>query len=289
MTREAPPRLKDDPAIGPLLAAVDAGAELAPDRLARNAVRVRAAIADRDRRKAFPLWRVAVPIALALAAIVVARALLRDDDTGAPAARLDAAPPAPDATPIAVVDPVPDPVPVPVPVPVPDPDPAPRPHRDRPTPPPPPPAPDAAPAPAQSDLPEQIQLYEDARAAGKRGELALGIDKLDELLRRFPSTPLRADAELTRAEFLTRADRTGDAAAALTALVADGAHAGRRGELLRALGDVRRKQGDCAAATDAYTRARAEKLSAREAAKVARGLERCESLKATTGSGDPPP
>jgi hypothetical protein len=129
--------------------------------------------------------------------------------------------------------------------------------------------------PAPSELPEQIALYEDARAAAGRGELARGIDLLDELLRRFPATQLRAEAELTRAELLTRADRLADAAAALEALAADATHRGRRGELLRALGDVRRKQGDCAAAIDAYTRARAAGVTGAESQKVDRGLERC--------------
>jgi len=136
-----------------------------------------------------------------------------------------------------------------------------------------PPPPDPVPAP--SDLPEQIRLYEDARAAATRGELATAITLIDELLLRFPSTQLRAEAELTRAELLTRANRLPEAAAALEALAADASHRGRRGELLRALGDVRRKQGDCPAAVDAYTRARAAGLAAAELQKVERGLERC--------------
>lgn len=273
--RDAPPRLRDDAELGHLLSASDAGAEVAPDRLARGAEAVRAAIAAGDRHKPIAWWKIAAPLAVLVGGFFALRPLFSGgggaptapapavtiDAAPAPAdaviafaAPLDAAPPTVDASEVAVDEP---------PV---------KPNHRR-VEPPPPPAPDAA--PATSDLPEQIRLYEDARAAGNRGELQLGLDKIDELLRRFPSTQLRADAELSRAELLTRADRLDDAAAALSALVDDSHHAGRRGELLRALGDVRRKQGDCTAAVAAYTRAQAERLSDREKAKVARGLERC--------------
>jgi tetratricopeptide (TPR) repeat protein len=159
--------------------------------------------------------------------------------------------------------------------PAPAPAPAPRP-RKKPVKVPAPP-PDAGVEPPSSDLPEQIRLYEEARDAGRRGDFTVGIANLDELLRRFPATPLRDEAELTRAELLTRADRLGDAVRALEQLIDDPSHAGRRGELLRTLGDVHRKAGDCERAIDAYTRAQAERLSKRERAKVERGLARCAS------------
>lgn len=270
--RDAPPRLRDDAELGRMLSATDADAEVAPDRLARGAEAVRAAIAAGDGHKPFAWWKVLVPLAIVVGGFVALRPLFGGGDaptTPAPVVIADAAPPGSDAE-LAIATVV-DAAPAPEPVdaePVADVTP-PKHHRVEP----PPPTPDAA--PPTSDLPEQIRLYEAARAAGRRGELQLGLDTIDELLRRFPSTQLRADAELSRAELLTRADRLDDAAAALTALVDDPHHAGRRGELLRALGDVRRKQGDCAAAIDAYTRAQAERLSDREKAKVARGLERC--------------
>jgi tetratricopeptide (TPR) repeat protein len=137
----------------------------------------------------------------------------------------------------------------------------------------PPPAPIPPPPPA-SELPEQIRLYEAARAASGRREFTQGLEHIAELLRRFPSTPLRAEAELTRADLLTRADRLDEAVAA-EALAIDNSHRGRRGELLRTIGDLRRKQGDCTRAIDAYARARATTLSATEKARVERGMERC--------------
>jgi tetratricopeptide (TPR) repeat protein len=131
-----------------------------------------------------------------------------------------------------------------------------------------------APAPT-SELPEQIELYEAARAAGARGAFADGLTKLDDLLQRFPQTPLRPDAELTRADLLSRAGRLDDAALALDALASSPAHRGRRGELLRTLGDVHRQRKDCKAAMEAYTLAQTVTLGTAEKAKVARGIEAC--------------
>lgn len=270
MSFEAPPRLKHDAELGPILRAADT--PVAGERIAANGDAVKAAIAAGLARASLPLWKLVLPLVLALVAGgIVAVQRTRSSEVSAPIARdvigrdpgpaiaiaeRDVAqePPPPGEAPPAAAAPPPVVV---------------RPHAVA-TPPPPP-----ADVPAPSELPEQIALYEQARAAAGRGELARGIDLLDELLRRFPGTQLRAEAELTRAELLTRADRLADAAAALEALAGDATHRGRRGELLRALGDVRRKQGDCAAAVAAYTRARAAGLAAGEAQKVDRGLERC--------------
>jgi tetratricopeptide (TPR) repeat protein len=134
---------------------------------------------------------------------------------------------------------------------------------------------DAAPAP--SDLPEQIALYDLARAFARASNFAAAIDRIDELLRRFPSTQLRSEAELTRADALARAGRLVEATRAFEALSRDDAHRGRRGELLRTLGDLYRQQHDCARARDAYTRALAERPSARDRADAERGRDRCTS------------
>jgi predicted negative regulator of RcsB-dependent stress response len=131
---------------------------------------------------------------------------------------------------------------------------------------------DAAPEPSQ--LPAQIALYEAARDAAARNELAHAIDLLDQLLRDYPTTQLRADAELTRAELLARADR-GDAVAALQGLIADPAHAGRAAELLRTLGDLHRRRGDCTHAIDAYTRALAAHPGERDRKAAEAGRDSC--------------
>jgi tetratricopeptide (TPR) repeat protein len=281
MTVESPPRLKHDPALGPVIRAGD-DAALAADRLVRNHDAVKARIAAPASRAW--LWTVGLLMLALGGAVLVAGRLRGGSDValspvvaGAPAT----APTAPtvptvptevDAGAAVVIDATveaalaPDPAPPPAPVVKP---------RRRPAAPPPA---DAVPAPApapSSDLPEQIRLYEAARTAGRQGEFATGIARIGELLGRFPGTPLRAEAELTRGELYARAGRHDEAVAALEQLIASPAHAGRRGELLRTLGDLARQRGDCARAVEVYTRARAERLSARERTRVASGLAGC--------------
>ena len=266
MSLESPKRHTDGD-LGRILEAADT--PLSPERLAGNHAAIKTAIAAGVART-WPLWlKLGLPLLLVSAAYLLYRGVMRDEEVAPP--RRD--------QPVVVVVPIDafvEDAAIDAPIEIdaaelPDAQPAkPKPRVvvavEEPVP------PDAAP----SDLPAQIALYEDARAAAARGELARGIERLDELLQRYPSTQLRAEAELTRAELLTRTNRLEDAAAALELLVTSAAHRGRRGELLRALGDVRRKQGDCPRAIDAYTRARAMKLNAAETVKVERGLERCK-------------
>ena len=262
MSLESPTRLKNGE-LGRILDAADPA--ITPERIAANHTAIKAAIAA-GVANTWPLWlKLGLPLLLLAGALVLVRGLSRDEKV-VPVA-IDAMPldAAVDAAPDAAID---APIDAAVDAAVPD---ALIAKKSVP-----PIVADAAPPePPPSELPEQIALYEDARKAAAAGDPARGIDKLDELLHRFPATQLRAEAEFTRAELLTRTNRLDDAAAAIEILVASDAHRGRRGELLRALGDVRRKQGDCTRAVEAYTRARASKLNAAELVKVERGLERC--------------
>ena len=265
MSLESPPRLKTGE-LGRILDAADAA--VTPERIAANHTAIKAAIAAGVART-WPLWlKLGLPLLLISGALLLVRGLSRDEE------REIVTPVAIDAMPLdaaldAAIDAAID---AELDASIPD---ATIAKKS-----PPPIAVDAAPPePPPSDLPEQIALYEDARKAAAAGEPARGIDKLDELLRRFPATQLRAEAEFTRAELLTRTNRLDDAATAIETLVASDAHRGRRGELLRALGDVRRKQGDCTRAIEAYTRARGMKLNPTERVKVERGLERCATPK----------
>jgi tetratricopeptide (TPR) repeat protein len=260
MSLESPARLKHGE-LGRILDAADGA--VAPERIAANHAAIKAAIAAGVGRT-WPLWlKLGLPLLLVTGALLLYRGVAREQPLSAPVREVIVAMPTVDAA-IAIDAPIDAEVPVDAEVI------AKKPPKAVIVP------PDAAPPePPPSDLPAQIALYEQARAAAAKGELARGIELLDELLQRFPSTQLRAEAELTRAELLTRTNRLDDAAAALEALVASPAHRGRRGELLRALGDVRRKQGDCTRAIEAYTGARATKLSPAETVKVERGLERC--------------
>jgi hypothetical protein len=272
MTRESPPRLKHDPTLGPVIRAGD-DAALSADRLARSHDAVKVLIAAPASR-AWP-WKLGLLVLAIAGAVLVAQWLRGGEGAPAPVAAVEptvtidaggtvdaATDDAADVTVDAALEAAPEPqAPVMKP-------------RRRATP---PPTTTPVPAPApSSDLPEQIRLYEAARTAGRQGDFATGIAQVGELLRRFPGTPLRAEAELTRAELYARGGQHDAAVSALEQLIASPAHAGRRGELLRTLGDLERQHGDCARATGTYTRALAERLSKRERDRVARGLAVCD-------------
>ncbi len=270
MTLERPPRLRDGE-LGPILRAADE-AGMSPERLAENGKRVKALIAAGTTSA---LWKLLGGVLLlGVLAVPIAWQLGRSEEAPPPAPPPVVAAPAlvappPDAAPIAVVEPDAPPELPPPPLPV---------HHHRVVPPdaaeaPPPPPPDAPP----SDLPAQLALYDEARAAAASGSYQTALDRIDELFQRFPATQLRADAELTRADVLARAGRLADAARAFEALASDAAHRGRRGELLRTLGDLYRQLHDCARAKDAYTRALAERLSEKDRADAERGRNRCGS------------
>jgi tetratricopeptide (TPR) repeat protein len=295
MKHHGPDRLKQSQEFGELLRAADP-VNVSAERLAKSAEAVRQMVVGTTPAVTFPWWKSGLPL-LVLVGIVgfllirgardAPRATMPQTERATPAvpAILDAGAvePADAAEPDVAVDAarVEEPV-----------DASPRvlrePPRRRPEQPPalaaaevqaPASVPvDAGSEATASDLPEQIRLYEEARAAEQRREYERGIRLLDELLRRFPRSPLRADAELTRAELLTHADRPSEAVRALERLTAAASHRGRRGELLRALGDLYRKQGDCARALEAYTGALAEKLNQRERRKVDHGVERCRAV-----------
>ncbi|HEY5926170.1 MAG TPA: tetratricopeptide repeat protein [Kofleriaceae bacterium] len=268
MSNQAPPRLKHGDEFGPLLRAGDL-ADVSAERLASNAAGYKALIAG---GATTALWKLIVPllllVAIAIPAIVIGtRGASEPMSAAAPheQAALDIENAETHAT-VTSREPA---------VAVPEPEPS------KPT----PAAPKSAPAvvelaqppavPPPSELPEQIRIYEDARDAGRRGDYAIAIAGIDDLLRRFPASPLRAEAELTRAELFARGNRVDEAVRAVEVLVADERHRGRRGELLRMLGDLHRRSGDCPRAVDAYTRALAQRLSDRDRTEVVKGRDRC--------------
>jgi hypothetical protein len=144
-------------------------------------------------------------------------------------------------------------------------------------------------SPPASDLAEQLRLYDTATASARAGDYAHALRTLDELERRFPRTTLAAEVALSRAEYLARSGAVDAAIAATEKLVADPRHAGRRAQLLRVLGDLWIRHGDCAKATHAFRDALSLSLPANEAAAVQTGIERClpaESPRSGTGSGE---
>jgi tetratricopeptide (TPR) repeat protein len=268
MTFEQPPRLKYGDEFGQLLRSADV--DVSADRLAHNAAGYKTLIAA---GATTALWKLIVPLLLLSAVLVpIIYIVTREPDATATIATVS-----PEQsvnaehvdmrsavtereTVIAVADEAPPP---PKQI-------APRPSAPltvQLT------APPAVPAP--SELPEQIRLYELARDAARRGDHAEAITRIDELLQRFPTTQLRAEAQLTRTESLARANRFDEAVAALEQLIGDDAHRGRRGELLRTLGDLHRRRGDCTHAIDAYTRALASKLDDRRRSEISRARDLC--------------
>jgi hypothetical protein len=261
VTHESPPRLKYGDELGALLRAADV--EVTPERLVRNAAGYKASI---ETAASTALWKLLLPLVVVVGLTpLVTRARrppLPEVSNPMPAPSADAL--APHVTTTASESPVPPAVREPrVLSPL-------RPIAQAIA-----TSPEPAPVPSPSELPEQIRLYEEARDAGRRGEYATGIARLDELVLRFPATALRAEAELARADLLTRAGRIDDAVSALELLVADAAHSGRRGELSRTLGDLYRRSGHCDRAVEAYDRALAERLDVRVRKDVMAGRDRC--------------
>ena len=135
----------------------------------------------------------------------------------------------------------------------------------------------ATPALIGGSLADELRIYDEARAFAKNGEHGAALASLDELARRFPKSSLAPEAAITRAEVLVLAGRLDDASALLARLVSEPAHAGRRGELLRSLGDVERARGKCDVATTRYREALAAGASGEEASAARRGLGSCEA------------
>lgn len=126
-----------------------------------------------------------------------------------------------------------------------------------------------------STLAEELRLYEEARAAAASESWDESLERLEELARRFPRTQLAPEAAVTRAEVLLRSGRGVEAQRLLESLVADPVHAGRRSELLRALGDLLRERGDCSSARARYRAALDAGATGEEASAARRGIGAC--------------
>jgi len=132
----------------------------------------------------------------------------------------------------------------------------------------------AKPAPKKR-LAEQLSIFSAAQHAARSKDYSKALALLDHLRRRFPRSPLGAEIALSRAEYLIRSSRSSAAIVSLKRLVVDAAHKGRRGELLRALGDMYRRSDRCADAKWAYDRAMKHSLSASNKAAAQRGIAAC--------------
>jgi len=136
----------------------------------------------------------------------------------------------------------------------------------------PPPAPQPAPS---ARLQEQIALFRKARRAAHAGDLDQATGLLDELARRFPKSPLGAEARVLRVEVLYRQGRYPQAIERIEPLLELPELAGKKAQLLRLLGDAWLQLGRCERATDAFRRALGLGLQGAEARAARRGLEQC--------------
>lgn len=103
-----------------------------------------------------------------------------------------------------------------------------------------------------SALAEQLADFESARAAANRGQFDVALQQLDALEKQWPDSPLAAEIELSRADYLVRSGRLQEATEVISALVLDPAHAPRRAELYQVLGDLWIKLDNCPNAVTAY-------------------------------------
>jgi hypothetical protein len=81
--------------------------------------------------------------------------------------------------------------------------------------------PSAAPPTPSSTLAEQNRLYQSALEARRRGDDARAVVLLDELLTRFPGSPLAQEARVERVRALAKLGRAGDAAVEARRYLAD--------------------------------------------------------------------
>jgi hypothetical protein len=265
--------------------------QVSPERIAENALRLKAQLAALPAAGAGAsatatatahlgtVAKVLLPIAVTASGIVGYRAMIDPQRTtvtdAAPRtpirAQAEPAPEAPTLAPPPALAPTPPETHI-------DPPPPPRPHRvakqprslTEPT-----PLPAPTRAEVSSDLPEQIELLAQAKRSAAASHFPAALATLEQLAQRFPTSPLRAEADLYRIEWLIAAGHKAEASDAIPRLLADSAHAGRRAELYRLQSELLLQLGRCGAAAGAYNRATAAGLAETEAQVLRNGLEQC--------------
>ena len=124
-----------------------------------------------------------------------------------------------------------------------------------------------------SSLSDQIVMYDQAKSYAGQQDYDRATATLEKLLETWPATPLKAEVQLSRADYLTRSGRYSEATQYVNAMLVDPAHAGRTNELLRLLGDLWLKQDNCPQAVAAYEAVVANGGPMDES--IHRGLARC--------------
>ena len=265
-----PPRLLDSPEFGALLKSA-ARRQLNPARLARNGLAIQGQVAALSAAgsassvtgaglKAATVTKIILPVVVVAAGVTV---LLRNETPPSPPMSVSPAQPLPgvEATPRPVVEP---PAPESLPAAT---------HRERPradT-----RATNPTPPKPTSELPDQLQLFERARAAAAIGDYERALSLLDELERRHPQGPLRVEVLLSRADTLSRAGRDAEAEAFIQSILDRPELFGKKAELLRLLADHWMRRGACARAVPAYQQALGLGLEGEDADAARAGLKKC--------------
>ncbi len=260
MNEPLPPRLVNDPEVGPLLRAEQQTAG-DPFQVARVGRRLAEGGSSRARHVRFRwAWVLAgAPLLAGAAAATYAVSRWVSPAPAAPAPR-------PEVRPAPSVPPVPPKEEEVVPPPEVT---APEPAAVRPEPPRP------VKATRASVLAAQVETYRAARKAADAGDFAGALARLDALDRDFPQHALAAEVAQSRAEWLTAAGRYEEASRVLTRALEDPALHGKRPSLLRLLGDLRMRLGERDAACDAYRQALGLGLTGAEADAARSGVRNC--------------
>lgn len=284
MSDEKPPRLIDDPEFRDALAAVKRE-EMPPEQLQRNLRSITPTISQPPPARGIPPNGIAIGVSAVIAALAVGFVAYHVREQS----RLQVATPTPQATPFGGYHPfTPSVTSSPFDLsglaasPTSTPEPEARVPTSTPreislaelgaeTP------PDATPSPATGTLVEELALFNGAVDHIRGSHYDLALKRIEELMRRFPSTTLKPEAELTRLECLLQLKRHDEARDLLTFLVDDSAHSGRRAELERIFGDVERERGDCASARVHYRASLDAGAKGDEASAVRRGIGMCEA------------
>ncbi|OGQ89767.1 MAG: hypothetical protein A2289_12665 [Deltaproteobacteria bacterium RIFOXYA12_FULL_58_15] len=126
-----------------------------------------------------------------------------------------------------------------------------------------------------SDLPRQLELFDDAREAANAGDFDTALNRLTTLSDTFPQSPIQVEVLLARAEYMVKAGRDEEAIRFLEAVIEDPALASKKAQLFRLVADAWLRRGQCDRAVPAYQRALGLGLLDEDSINARAGLKKC--------------
>jgi TolA-binding protein len=136
----------------------------------------------------------------------------------------------------------------------------------------------AAPEPKKngsSALNEQVRLFDDAKRHLRSNRFSKALKRLNELDRRFPESPLSRESKELRARSLAGLGRNREAAGTVRHLLEFNIPTRKKAQLLRFLGDLQVRQGQCEDAVESYRRALGLGLPGAESSAAKAGIRQC--------------